>query len=340
MNGQTIEGPGPWLELRDIKEMYVKNNGSEFVPPAPETESKEVLTFVHGWNMSPTGSALFAETLFKRLWHKGYRGRFAAYRWNTDWSDAFDNIPKVGEAVGAYLADYNGSEFTAWSAGAGLKQFVQSLPSDYRPMLTAHSMGNIVAGSALTQGLNVSKYVLLQAAVPASSFDDRQQMRENATYDHPIALLPDPTTWDEWSADDDYDPMAYRGKFAGIGGEPTSFFQINDHATSFAWEVNNDLTKPPGILAGNNHYLRTRPASQRCVFNERILTGYEALTKACRSWSKATGAKGETRGAIKFAVNNGDFSFGDEHSAEFNFRSQRCDLFYQELKIQLGIETP
>jgi hypothetical protein len=347
IHGQELEGDGTWIDLCDIKKMYLRNNGNEFVEPPSERESKEVITFVHGWNMSPEGSADFAETMFKRLWHKGYKGRFAAFRWNTNWSSAFDNVPNVGEAVGAYLADYNGSELTAWNSGTALKQFLESHPPTHRRMLIAHSMGNIVCGEALAQGLSVSKYVLLQSAVPASCYDDRLNLREIATYDHPVALLPNPTIWDQLTPDDDYDPMAYRGKFSGIGGEPISFYQETDKATSFAWEINNDLTKPPGILMGSYRYFSQRSPGQRCLrllqteytYDETILTGYEALARACRSWSKAAGAKGITRGSIADGIDNSKFGFGDVHSAEFNFRSQRCDQFYNELKKQLSLES-
>jgi hypothetical protein len=326
--------------------MYSRNTGDQFADPPAGTESNEVITFVHGWNMSPEGSTSYAETLYKRLWHKGYWGRFAYFRWDTDWSEAFDIIPGVGEAVGAYLADFNGSELTAWGSGAELKLFIDGFPSSYRRMLTAHSMGNIVAGAALAQGLDVSKYVLLQAAVPASCYDDSTNMQETVTYTQSI-LGPDPTMWDETGADNDYDPEAYRGKLSNIGGEPVNFYQIADHATFWAWELNNDLTKPPGILAsaggvGYFYRLNNQPGA-KCVYyttddGDEVVSGYRARAFACRSWSKAVGAKGETRGSIKGWVNNNDFGFGDVHSAEFVRSIQACDSFYEQLKIRLDFK--
>ncbi len=346
--GVTMEGPGPWLNLESIEKMYVKNNQSEFEPPPRGTESPEVVTFVHGWNMSPDGARVFAETLFKRLWHKGFRGRFAAFRWDTDWSDAFDDVPGVGEPVEAYLANYNGSELIAWNSGQALRNFINRHPPSYRSMLVAHSMGNIVVGSALAQGLNVDKYVLLQAAVPASCYDDRVELKEPETRKHDIPWLPDPTMWDEWTPDDDYDPEAYRGKLLHIGGDPTSFYQPEDVATSYAWEINNDLTKPPGVMSLRHAYLKDRSPGKRCLYiiNDRQegfymefeLHGFEALTKACRSWSKAVGSQGQTRGAIKDWVNNDElFGFDDEHSAEFNRRIQRVSSFYSILAEKFSI---
>jgi hypothetical protein len=345
-DGSTVDGPGPWISLSDIKRMYVRNTDSQFDRRAAGDETKEVITFVHGWNMSPEGSTVFSETLFKRLWHQGYKGRFAAFRWNTKWSDAFDKVPWIGEAVEAYLAKYNDSEYIAWNSGRDLTAFLSKHPSSYQSKLVAHSMGNIVAGSALAQGLEVDKYILMQAAVPASCYDDSEEMREKETYKHKIFGFPDPTMWDKWTPDHDYDPEAYRGKLRNIGGEPTNFFQEEDRATSFAWEINNDLAKDRGVLAETSYgYDKSQKPGRRCMKAsvshkegmrlETILTGYEALTKVCRSWGKAVGAKGATRGAIKNWVDNDAFGFGSEHSAQFKFPAQNCGNFYNALVTEL-----
>ena len=55
--------------------------------------------------------------------------------------------------------------------------------------------------------------------------------------------------WDELTPDDDEDPavraVAYRGQLKNVGGNLINFFLPEDYATSFAWEINNDQTKPP-----------------------------------------------------------------------------------------------
>jgi len=158
------EGPSVWIDLKNIKSMY-QGPGTTFEPPADE--APQGIVFVHGWNMSPEGSRNFAETMFKRLWHRGFKGRFVNIRWNTNYSDAFDNVPVVGAALEGYLADYNGCERVAWQSGAIVQAALDSLPAGYTRNLVAHSMGNIVAGSALLGGANANNYVLMQAAVPA-----------------------------------------------------------------------------------------------------------------------------------------------------------------------------
>src|SRR5437868_611298 len=102
----------------------------------------------------------FSETMFKRLWWQGYKGRFAAFRWATQ--SSFDS--------------YNTSEWMAWKYGKSLANYVENYLKHQMPGYTmciaAHSMGNIVTGSALKRGMTIDKYLLMQAAVPSGSYSD------------------------------------------------------------------------------------------------------------------------------------------------------------------------
>ena len=100
-------------------------------------EEKEYIVFVHGWNMTYVGAQKYGESMFKRLWQTGYKGRYAFVRWPT----------YTG------VTTYNSSDYRAWLSGKGVAAFVNSLPSDYVRNIAAHSMGNIVVGSALRENM-------------------------------------------------------------------------------------------------------------------------------------------------------------------------------------------
>ena len=314
------EAPGVWLDLKNVKAMYQSSTNNVF--EQPPDEAKQAILFVHGWNMSPDGSRNFAETMFKRIWHRGFKGRFAYFRWNTDWSDAFDNVPGVGQAAEAYFANYNDSEYTAWTqAGSQLTEFVQQVPSDYTKNIAAHSMGNIVVGSALVAGMTVNNYAMMQAAVPAACYDEREAIRQTQTATHTVKLnfwgnqLPvgRVTVWDEESPDDDPDSitrnLAYRGMLKNIGQHcnPINFYLPADNATSYAWEINNDVTKPPGGMSASFRYRRENPNGKKLykynvnhneIIDYYLSSRYEAVSFACRTWGKAVGAEARTEGAI------------------------------------------
>ncbi len=329
-NGAEIaEGPGVWLDLKGIKKMYQRSDGDQFAG-ASWDETNDTLIFVHGWRMSPVGRSEFAESFYKRLWHRGFKGRFAAYQWNTFYSEDWQLLPFVGGAIDAYLSKYNDSEHAAWQSAAGLKTFVDSLPGA-RKHIAAHSMGNIVTGEAIRLGMNVQDYTLMQAAVPSACYDDDEtRVRQTATYSHTVKLfgfsfsLP-VTMWDNVTPDNDPDPathaLAYRGRFLQanhINVNMVSFFLPPDYATFLPWEVNNDQTKPEnGALAEKFHYDRNGASGEKLYKYETDVTyddfgnatvtetldhyltdPYEAMPYACHTWGKAQGAQFSSQGSI------------------------------------------
>ncbi|MEY3480791.1 MAG: hypothetical protein RIQ71_1566 [Verrucomicrobiota bacterium] len=366
------EGSGVWLDLLDVRKMYT-SSVDNMLTGTPPGEAQQTLVFVHGWNMSPDGSRNYAETMFKRLWHRGYKGRFAYFRWNTDWSDAFDNVPVVGEAAEAYFADYNDSEYTGWTAGAPtLKTFVQSLPYQNKN-IAAHSMGNIVVSEAMRQGMQINNYALMQPAVPAACYDERAVIEQTQTATHAVEMglwdggpsyTTTVTVWNRPTPDDDSDQatrnLAYRGALKNIGqnGNLILFYLPNDNATSYAWELNNAVTKPPGQMSGIFRYARNNPSGEKLFKDYGGGTHvpflgaqrHEAMSYACRTWGKAAGAEQQTQGAISAAnrVNLGsapfqlpgedtNSGFGDEHSGQFKANIQSLKPFHDALMDELQL---
>jgi hypothetical protein len=367
LNGKEVEGPGVWLDLVDIKKMYQRSEGNQFIAPPQGTEVPETVCFVHGWRMSPEESTMFAETLFKRLWWKGFDGRFAYFRWNTFHSNSFGNLGEVGKALDAWLAKFNDSEHNAWLAGDELKSFVHSLPYADNRNLIAHSMGNIVCGSALNDGLSVRRYALLNAAVPAACYDDSETIRETKPKTH-STFLGDFTCWNgEPSPDDDPDPstrsLAYRGRLTEVSATLINFYLANDEATSEAWEVNNLITKPRGMLAPGSAMAETRPfdydpnettgrklrklrskqapADQGWYWQTDyyIKDPFESMPFACRSWSKAAGARPGIQGSINDEVDLQELNIDRKHSAEFNHPIQKLSGFYTALIDRLKLQA-
>ncbi len=145
-NQKIGEGSGVWMDLKNIKKMYQRgvadiqypnipysytntppdpgitlvsdpNAAQTFDKPWDETE--QCIVLVHGFNVTYDQDMNMGETTFKRLWWRGYKGRFAVFRWPT----LGDGTVPVG-AIGTY----NDSEYRAWHSGAALKQFVSTLP--------------------------------------------------------------------------------------------------------------------------------------------------------------------------------------------------------------------
>ena len=129
--------------------------------------------------------------MFKRLWHRGFRGRFIAYHWDTYWFNSWKWVNDLaGVDVGAALAHYNDNEYIAWQdAATALKNHVNHLDFTNKNIV-AHSMGNIVVGQALNEEMAVNNYALLNAAVPAACYDeDEGRIKQTTRNDRTVTLL-------------------------------------------------------------------------------------------------------------------------------------------------------
>jgi pimeloyl-ACP methyl ester carboxylesterase len=321
---------------------YVSDpNGHEF--QKPWDENNQCLVFVHGWNMNYNDYANFGETMFKRLWWQGYKGHFAALRWDTRKSDGeFDT------------GEYNRSENRAFVYGAALKTWVTNLSASYTVSLVGHSMGNVVCGEALRQEMRVRNYLVMEAAIPMSCYDANapqlaRLVDQDAQYHTP-----------------DYDitpgsnegTLGYRGYLQNVTGTLTNFFNPDDWALSTGftlghetnWESNQINYKPDGEVAGAVHdaswsyqYDPTYPLNQRAwVLSgeyRNVIESWEMKAFVARSRTKAAGVLDYTGGPIGAKINlRDDYGFGNtrpEHSGQFTRSIQKLDPLYKKMRETL-----
>ncbi|MFD2159825.1 alpha/beta hydrolase [Rubritalea tangerina] len=299
--------------------------GHEFVKDPDEEE--KYLIFVHGWRMTYAGSQKYAETMFKRLWHGGYKGRYSFVRWPTYSEDT--------HAVTDALFTYNNSDYRAWKSGRSLAEYVASLPPSYTVNVTAHSMGNIVVGAAIREGMRVVNYGLLNAAVPAMCYEDNSALYINVRE----------------TPDGDDDPVTSELGFGDKlrfthGANLVNFFLRNDEALE-AWETNNSIFKPQRYGATRltgYYYDRSQAQGMRLGINfwssrDRFLRAFhEAAALATASRTRTVGAEGRTGGAVNESVDMGTlYGFGSTHSAQWKWRCQYTDDFYEGLIEKLKL---
>lgn len=345
------ESPGVWLELKNIKKMYQR--GKAVMPdqsdnvPAPYTfvntdppnpgiiyvaddnghafeeshdENRQTIVFVHGWRMTYGEALNFGETLYKRLWHRGFKGRFATFRWPT-----FTGLPPV--------ARYNESEYRAWACGDALNQFVASMPYQNAINVCAHSMGNIVVGSALIRGMHATNYVLMQAAIASGCYDINQP--NYGPFVEHAAEHPSP----DRSSD-----LGYRGLLENTVGNLANFHNFQDDALE-AWDLNNTLFKPNRFVTSTQSYGYTpgNVEGRRCtlvgLLTARLVLGQnESLAFVASSRTLAAGRQ-QTGAAIdeNIDLSAPPYNFGDDHSAQWNRAIQQVSVFYNEMLRQFDI---
>jgi chitodextrinase len=177
---EVAEGPGVWLDLEEPKEFVerwscgdaplgavqsvvrVHSKSGTFGSPPTEDE-KDYVLYVHGYNMQEFEKQRWLETMYKRLWHLGYKGRVGGFSW-----------PCSDSAL-----PYDRSEERAWQSAVQLNTLLSSLKTaGYRVHVLGHSQGNVVVGEALRQWKEagstvalVRTYVASQAAIQAHCYD-------------------------------------------------------------------------------------------------------------------------------------------------------------------------
>jgi len=114
--------------------------------------------FVHGYNVTEAAGREWNKTIFKRLWHSGSNARYHAVLW--------DGTPPAG----GDKKHYHNAVVNAFATAPALAAYLNGLSE---PIVAAHSLGNMVASSAICDhGANVSQYYMLDAAVAKEAYGD------------------------------------------------------------------------------------------------------------------------------------------------------------------------
>jgi hypothetical protein len=346
VNGQEVVCDGPWIKLMDVRQFYtrgrtsltatqisdawdspnppaitsVPDNTPEFVPDPNETE--QCIIHVHGWRMTEGDSRNWSEMTFKRLWQLHYKGRFATFRWATFSDDTHPNTSKL---------TYNRSEYRSWLCSSALAQFVNGLPYDGSRYLIAHSMGNVISGKALQDGMKVNRYVMCNAAMAAMSYD-------GTITNLPLSLNNTPDT--------DSNPvtqaLGLKNRFNDLLTTRINYYLPKDEALT-AWIANHQLLKPdirydyePNRVIGTKLWYTDLLSFQRDVTKLE-----EAMGHVVKSRSDAVGAVGYAAlgGSISSSVGMDGFGFDKEHSAQWNWSLTSSYKFWRKLFVSFQIPT-
>jgi hypothetical protein len=205
----------------------------------------------------------YEQTVFKRMWQRGFKGRYIGFYWPT----------KTGKTT------YNHSEYIAWNCGVAFKGLIDSLPSDYKKNVIAHSMGNIVVGSALNLGASIDNYAILNSAVPAQCYDPlhTQETARWQFFDPSMFVSGAPSVpyyaWDENELSDDpiYGALGYKRIVPISSTKLVNYYLTNDEATVNSWEANHWGGEIPtqALILGPLAY-----AIVNAIMDPKIVNGY------------------------------------------------------------------
>ncbi len=326
------------------------------LPPPTTNQEKDYILFVHGWNVDIwENENMFANTMFKRLWHLGYKGRYAAFRWPT-----FHGWPNPSISL---MDHYNGSEERAWNSAAALKQLISDRAAVFnvngvsKVRLYGHSMGNIVCSEALRlfeSSAPVHTYVSAQAAVSAHSWDPNTKIMAIGgaivapsmpdIYAHFWQTGSSHIVVEKWQLNNNPSYLAPIHM-------PSNVNYINHYNASDwvlkNWQVNT-RSKPSqpkySYISVNSGFLKSDS-----IFNKHYQIfpdeRYDVFSWAAQSHSYATGAEGATAGVFEQTksvnLNVGLYPFGiahKGHSGQFRSTIQKRWLYWIRFAQDVNVD--
>jgi len=352
-----------WIDLKDIKEMYerwtigdiprtdiVPTNVASLAPEdlptgvtpfqypysASDTNTSYIL-HVHGWNLARWEKDRFAETAYKRLYWQGYQGRFGLFRWPTKYN--FDGASWYDRTTDA--DNFDSSEWNAWRSSDGLNWLLNRLNTMYpgQVRMYGHSLGNVVAGEALkkaTNGLLVSVYAAVQAAIPSHLYDPNTPIRSLGIQDSGT-----PNAYAHYWASNS---PCY---FNGIAGASAfvNFYNPVDYAVAGPWELNQNFKPDEGL----GYHYSSGVFSCNVPVNGTPLTfptdTYRLFAFCVEARCKALGAQTNVAGPFQTAleVNLTAPPYGYDnthksHSGEFRSNNMKRAPFWDTLLRRMQLK--
>ncbi len=212
----------------------------------PEAYTKSLI-FLHGANVSSGAAEEWGDILFKRLWISGSRARF----YNVDWRSDIDSD-----------ANYHQNASNAFVVASQIVSTItNSIPGE--KVVMAHSLGNMVVSSMIHDyGLQVSKYLMCNSAVPAEAYDRSMSLRTSKLV-HP--------DWEEyptnsWTAswhtlfkddlNDDRKYLGWPGRFTNVLNKAVNFYSTSDQGGDEVLElaIDNDVGILTGVMSSLAHH--------------------------------------------------------------------------------------
>lgn len=310
-----ISGPPPEVNLSWA------DDPMDYPFEKPWYETRDAIVMIVGWTretregyMKSVIEAL--ETTFKRLWHRGYKGRFIVFRWDTR----------------KYLMGFGltESEYRAYKAGAPLVDFVHSLPSDYTKHVMGHSMGGIVLLEGLKQGLTADSALFLQSVVATECIDPRPELY----YPNAAKVVTPDLAKD----------FGLRGYLTESKTPVYNFFNQEDIAF-MGWDNVQRGVKPTSAVTRAYVYRPDLEPEKRIrlrsffFWHRPVTDPHESMALVARPRTYAIGAEPRVQGVVEesFDLNGNRLAFGAEHGAQFSRDIQETTAFYDLLLDTFGM---
>ena len=227
------------MSITPAREMYGWINGRHLSGEAESRatvlnktwgeESVKSLVFLLGAIVSEADAEKWGDALFKRLCLSGAHVNFYNVDWRSD----------IGSS-----ANYHENASNAFVVASQLVTEITNSISGEKVVM-AHSLGNLVVSSMIQDyGLEVSKYIMCNSAVPAVAYDTTLTPT-NVLVHKDWNEYPRKSFVNEWykcfeeDVGDDRQLLTWGGRFADVADYAVNFYSTGDHVLEL--ERNNNI---------------------------------------------------------------------------------------------------
>lgn len=200
------------------------------------------LVFVHGYNVNPQQARGWAAEMFKRFWWSGSKARFHAITWP-------GSETQLNVIVNRVTPNYHANVMNGFGAAHALADYVTTLSASGEVVTVAHSLGNLVATSAIHDwGAAVSKHIAVDAAMAIESLD-AGATKNMPNMAHPLWANYSQHAWcTEWyklfigrTPVDHRQELTWRGRLGNALTKTWSFYSSGEEV------LDNALDEEPGF---------------------------------------------------------------------------------------------
>lgn len=312
---KNIKKPNSYIRQPPIPQLDWQPDPMDHPFQAAWNEGDDWIIWIHGWvnqtkDRYPRATTHATETVFKRLWHQGFRGRFVLYRWPTLKNDKGEGLQH--------------SEYRGYKSAPSLMDYIDTIPKDKRIHVTAHSLGNVVLMESIKLGLSASDAIFQCSAIPAECLDPSEELTLSK-----LEKAKTPTHAGEFG---------YRGYVENSNTRIYSLFNPNDF-TFFGWNIVQKDLKPSGGIIDGYKYRPWLPEGKRIrlrtwwLFSRSVKDPHEAMAFASKSRSHALGAEARVKGLVHEAFNldKNPHNFGTGHVVMWSWNPAPTMAYYNLL---------
>jgi alpha-tubulin suppressor-like RCC1 family protein len=274
------------LSLSSVEQMYRHKNlmgadnasggrpdyatGNDSVHDEPENYPDDLcnnkdFVFVHGYNVNPNDARGWNSEIFKRFYHSGSKGRFIGVTWHG----------AETQVLGSITTDYQANVDNAFAAAHEFANFLSTLAN---VTVAAHSLGNVLVGSAIHDWqARPSTYLMIDCAIAQESYDDTEErLTKNDVLgmEHPEWLPYDRRLWssdwhDRFPANDNRSKLTWKSRLENVDELRTyNFYSTGEEV------LRNPKTAPTLPLSANEVWNKQERMKGRMLTGQILSSNY------------------------------------------------------------------